>query len=54
MPGMPSKLKAAQEAMLKKHSKHHSEEHMQMMRNMMAKGKTFDQAHNAAKKEVGD
>ena len=50
MPGMPSKLKAAQEAMLKKHSA----KHMKMMRDMMAKGKTFDQAHTAAKKEVGD
>ena len=54
MPGMPNKLKAAQEAMLKKHSKHHSPKHMKMMRDMMAKGKTFDEAHNAAKKEVGD
>tara|TARA_R110000796_G_scaffold9145_3_gene31420 strand:+ start:245 stop:409 length:165 start_codon:yes stop_codon:yes gene_type:complete len=54
MPGMPNKLKAAQEAMLKKHSKHHSPKHMKMMRDMMAKGKTFDEAHKAAKKEMGD
>tara|TARA_X000001382_G_C3159319_1_gene175694 strand:+ start:1272 stop:1436 length:165 start_codon:yes stop_codon:yes gene_type:complete len=54
MPNMPNKLKAAQEAMLKKHSEHHSSKHMKMMRDMMAKGKTFKQAHTAAQKEVGD
>ena len=53
MPGMPSKLKAAQEAMLKKHSKHHSPKHMKMMRDMMSQGKTFDEAHRAAQKKVG-
>ena len=54
MPNMPNKLKAAQEAMLKKHSEHHSPKHMTMMRDLMSKGKTFKQAHNAAKKEMGD
>jgi len=54
MPNMPNKLKAAQEALLKKHSKHHSPKHMKMMRDMMSKGKTFTQAHDAAKKEMGD
>jgi len=54
MPNMPNKLKVAQEALLKKHSKHHSPKHMKMMRDMMSKGKTFTQAHDAAKKEMGD
>ena len=54
MPGMPNKLKAAQEAMLKKHSTHHSDEHMALMRKLMKEGMTFDEAHKAAKKEIGD
>ena len=53
MPGMPNKLKAAQEAMLKKHSEHHSPEHMNMMRAMMSQGATFDEAHKAAQNKVG-
>lgn len=54
MPGIPNRLKAAQAAMLKKHSKHHTPKHMKMMREMMGNGATFDAAHKAAKKEVGD
>ena len=54
MPGMPSKLKAAQEAMLKKHADHHSDKHMALMRKLMGEGMAFKQAHKIAMKEVGD
>ena len=39
---------------LKKHSKHHSKKHMGMMRKMIKQGKTFSQAHQEAKKLVGN
>tara|TARA_R100000654_G_scaffold2657_4_gene9768 strand:+ start:2750 stop:2902 length:153 start_codon:yes stop_codon:yes gene_type:complete len=43
-----------QKKTLKKHSKHHSERHMRLMRDMMSKdGKTFTQAHKVAMKKVG-
>tara|TARA_R100000664_G_scaffold22408_2_gene31879 strand:+ start:3428 stop:3592 length:165 start_codon:yes stop_codon:yes gene_type:complete len=54
MPGMPNRLKVAQEAMLKEHAEHHTPKHMKMMREMMENGATFDEAHKAAKKEVGN
>tara|TARA_R100001510_G_C7540618_1_gene128351 strand:+ start:177 stop:341 length:165 start_codon:yes stop_codon:yes gene_type:complete len=53
MPGMPSKKKAAQAAMLKKHAQHHSDKHMALMRKLMSKGMTFNQAHKVAQKEAG-
>ena len=53
MPNMPNKLKAAQGAMLKKHAEHHSDEHMALMRDLMAEGMTFEQAHAAALKKAG-
>tara|TARA_R110002072_G_scaffold163696_1_gene316523 strand:- start:45 stop:209 length:165 start_codon:yes stop_codon:yes gene_type:complete len=54
MSNTSNRLKAAQEGMLKKHAEHHSPKHLKMMRDMMAKGKTFKQAHIAAQKKVGD
>tara|TARA_Y100001937_G_C7073202_1_gene309357 strand:- start:270 stop:509 length:240 start_codon:yes stop_codon:yes gene_type:complete len=39
---------------LKKHSKHHTKKHMNLMIKLMKQGKTFTQAHNAAKKQVGN
>ena len=42
-----------QKAKLREHSKHHSEEHMAMMSNMMRKGSSFEEAHKAAMEEVG-
>ena len=39
--------------MLKKHSDHHSKKHMAMMRMSMMRGKSFNAAHNEAKKKVG-
>lgn len=53
MPGMPNKLKASQKAMLKKHANHHSPEHMNIMRQKIAAGMSFDEAHKEAKKKVG-
>ena len=38
---------------LEKHKEHHSEEHMNMMIELMQGGKTFNEAHNIAKKKVG-
>ena len=48
------KLTKRQTDTLKKHSVHHTPKHMKMMREMMGNGATFDAAHKAAKKEVGD
>ena len=42
-----------QEKALKKHSVHHSKEHMSMMRQMMERGSSFKKAHEAAQKKVG-
>ena len=39
---------------MKRHSKHHSKKHMNMMRKEMLAGKTFGQAHKKAKKLVGN
>ena len=36
---------------LNEHSKHHSKEHMAMMRKMMRAGKTFKEAHMAVNKK---
>tara|TARA_R100000152_G_C6702705_1_gene131900 strand:- start:458 stop:631 length:174 start_codon:yes stop_codon:yes gene_type:complete len=38
---------------LKKHSKHHTKKHMDMMIRLMKEGKTFTEAHNIAMKKVG-
>ncbi len=47
-------LTKRQEATMKKHSKHHSKQHMSLMRRMMSKeGSSFTQAHKAAMKKVG-
>ncbi len=47
------KLTTNQKAQLKKHSDHHSKKHMASMRINMMLGKTFNEAHNIAKKKVG-
>ena len=43
------KLTQKQKDTLKKHSKHHSTKHMNLMKN----GKTFTAAHRTAQKKVG-
>ena len=35
---------------LKEHAKHHGKKHAKMMQHQMKKGKTFEEAHRAAKK----
>ena len=39
---------------LERHKKHHTKKHMTEMRASMRKGKSFTQAHNEAKKKVGN
>ena len=45
-------LTKRQEETMEKHSKHHSKEHMKLMRSEMNKGRTFTQAHKKAKEKV--
>ena len=47
------KLTQPQKDKLKKHSVHHSKEHMASMRMNMMRGKTFDEAHKTAMKKKG-
>jgi len=46
-----TKLTPRQEAMLKKHSVHHTTKHMTMMRRLMKNGTTFSAAHKKAQKK---
>jgi len=47
------KLTQRQQNVLKKHSAHHTREHMTEMRKSMRTGKTFTEAHRLAMKKVG-
>jgi hypothetical protein len=47
------KLTKKQQETLKKHSKHHSNKHMVMMKKLIKQGKSFTAAHKAAQKNVG-
>tara|TARA_B100000900_G_scaffold305332_1_gene263997 strand:- start:12 stop:164 length:153 start_codon:yes stop_codon:yes gene_type:complete len=47
------KLTKRQEQTMKRHSVHHSKNHMALMRRLMIKGNTFGQAHKVAQKKVG-
>ena len=38
---------------LKKHKKHHTKKHMDLLIKLMKEGKTFTEAHNIAMKKVG-
>ena len=49
----PFLLKKRQEDAMKRHSKHHSKKHMDLMRKLMEEGKTFTEAHKLAMKKVG-
>tara|TARA_R110000803_G_scaffold76585_5_gene141275 strand:- start:180 stop:353 length:174 start_codon:yes stop_codon:yes gene_type:complete len=42
-----------QKAIMKKHSVHHSAKHMSSMKKAMLSGKTFEQAHTIAQKQIG-
>tara|TARA_Y100001938_G_C7977104_1_gene372334 strand:- start:168 stop:356 length:189 start_codon:yes stop_codon:yes gene_type:complete len=47
------KLTKRQEETMKRHSKHHTKKHMNLMRREMLKGSTFTAAHKKAQKKVG-
>ncbi len=38
---------------LQEHAKHHTKKHMDEMRKLMRKGKTFTESHNIVKKKIG-
>tara|TARA_R100000654_G_scaffold37120_2_gene62727 strand:+ start:106 stop:258 length:153 start_codon:yes stop_codon:yes gene_type:complete len=46
-------LTKRQKDTLSRHSKHHTQKHMAMMKKLMRGGKTFTQAHKDAMKKVG-
>ena len=48
-----SRLTERQQTAMKKHSVHHTKKHLEVMRDMMLKGKSFTQSHTEAKKLVG-
>ena len=58
---MPTKIKSKkkkaltqrQKNTLKRHSVHHTKQHMTKMRKLMKGGKTFTQAHKIAMRTVG-
>jgi len=47
------KLTTRQKNLLEKHSKHHSDKHMEFMKRRMRAGDTFTQAHKKAQTKVG-
>ena len=47
------KLTDRQEETMKRHKKHHTPKHMNVMRQAMLKGSTFGAAHKLAQKKVG-
>ena len=47
-------LTIRQRAALKRHSKHHTKEHMASMKKDMNAGMTFTQSHKKAMKKVGN
>jgi len=46
-------LTKTQQATLKKHKKHHSAKHMNLMVAEMMRGKSFSAAHKIAQKKTG-
>jgi len=46
-------LTKRQKDTLSKHSKHHTQKHMALMKKLMRGGKTFTQAHKDAMNKVG-
>jgi len=49
----PFLLKKRQEDAMRRHSKHHSKKHMDLMGELMKDGKTFTEAHELAMEKVG-
>ncbi len=48
-----AKLSMRQRQAMKRHSAHHTKQHISFMKNAMVKGSTFTAAHKAAMKAVG-
>jgi|TARA_R110000803_G_scaffold192385_2_gene255203 hypothetical protein len=48
-----TELTKKQKETMKKHEKHHTKEHMSIMRSEMRKGKTFSQSHKTAMVKAG-
>ena len=48
-----AKLNTRQKKAMKRHSKHHTSEHIRKMRDLILAGKTFSQAHTQAMATVG-
>lgn len=46
-------LTKKQKDLMKKHEKHHSKEHLSIMRSEMRKGKSFTQSHKTAMAKAG-
>jgi hypothetical protein len=38
---------------LREHAKHHTKNHIDMMKKLMKEGKSFSQAHNIVMKKIG-
>tara|TARA_R100000700_G_C3063811_1_gene77324 strand:+ start:226 stop:420 length:195 start_codon:yes stop_codon:yes gene_type:complete len=51
--GGNGKLTQRQKDAMKRHSKHHTKAHLDMMTKLMKEGKTFLEAHNMTKKKIG-
>ena len=47
------KLTKRQSLSIKRHRKHHTKKHIDMMTELMSQGKTFTQAHNLTMKKIG-
>ena len=47
------KLTTKQKDLLEKHSKHHTDAHMNYMKRKMREGMTFSKAHKLAQTKVG-
>ena len=50
---MPQQISKGKKKVLKKHSKHHTNKHMVMMKKLMKNGKTFTEAHKITQKKIG-
>ena len=48
-----AKLTKRQKDTMRKHSKHHTKAHLAYMSQLMKTGKTFEESHKIAMKEVG-
>ena len=47
------KLTKSEQSILKEHSSHHTKKHMDMMKELMRNGITFNKSHKITKKYIG-